>query len=111
MIELNGEKRVKIESEDGFAHVFVEGKEVRRVREISFHQSVDEIPVVKLEVYSHPTIETDALVDITYSPDEYMEWLNRMVEESEGDDKIPYEICRARYLSYFGMPYKGDAGC
>jgi hypothetical protein len=102
MIELNGEKRIKIESEDGYTHVYVGGKEVRRVREISFHQSVDEFPVVKLEVYSHPTIETDALVDITYSPDEYLEWLDRMVEEKEGDEKIPYEVCRAHYLRCFG---------
>lgn len=103
---MNGEKRVKIESVDGYTHVYVEGKEVRRVREISFHQSVDEFPVVQLEVYSHPSIETDALVDITYSPDEYLKWLDKMVEESEGDDKIAFKMCRARYLSYFGRPYE-----
>ena len=106
MIELNDEKRVKIESKDWFTHVYVEGKEVRRVRQVTFHQSTYEFPVVELEVYSHPTIDTNALVDITYSPDEYLEWLDQMVEEKEGDDKIPYEICRARYLSYFGRPHE-----
>lgn len=105
MIDMSGEKRVKIENKDGFTHIFVEGKEVRRVREISFHQSYDEFPVVKLEVYENPSIETNALVDITYSPDEYLKWLDKMVEESKGDDKVLFEICRAKYLLYFGEPY------
>ena len=105
MFDMSGGKRVKIESEDGFTHIFVEGKEVRRVREISFHQSYDEFPVVKLEVYENPSIETDALVEVNYMPDEYLKWLDKMVEESDGDAKVDFEICRSKYLFYFGRPY------
>lgn len=105
MIVLNGEKKVRIETGDGYTHVFIDGKEIRRVREITYHQSVDEVPTVKLDVFANPSIEMDALVEVNYSEDEYLKWLDKAVEVSEEDAKIAFEICRARYLSYFGRPY------
>lgn len=105
MIVLNGEKKVRIEAVDGYTHVFIDGKEIRRVREITYHQSVDEVPTVKLDVFANPSIEMDALVEVNYSEDEYLKWLDKAVEVSEEDAKIAFEICRARYLSYFGRPY------
>ena len=106
MIELNCEKKVRIEAVDGGTHVFVDGKEIHRVREITYHQSVEEAPIVKLDVYANPSIEMDALVEVKYSADEYLKWLDKAVEESEEDAKIAFEICRAKYLSYFGRPYE-----
>lgn len=105
MIVLNGEKKVRIEAVDGYTHVFVDGKEIRRVREITYHQSVEEAPIVKLDVFANPSIEMDALVEVKYSADEYLKWLDKMVEESEGDAKIAFEICRSKYLCYFGRSY------
>ena len=105
MIELNGEKKVRIEAGDGYTHVFVDGKEIGRVREITYHQSVEEAPIVKLDVFANPSIEMDALVEVKYSADEYLKWLDKMVEDSEGDGKIAFEMCRARYLSYFGRSH------
>lgn len=105
MIVLNGEKKFRIEAVDGYTHVFIDGKEIRRAREITFHQSVDEVPTVKLDVFANPSIEMDALVEVNYSEDEYLKWLDKAVEVSEEDAKIAFEICRERYLSYFGRPY------
>lgn len=99
---LSGEKKVRIESEGGYTHVFIDGKQVRRVRAVTYHQSVDEAPTVKLDVYANPSIEMDALVEVNYSADEYLKWLNKMVEESEGDAKIAFKICMSKYLCYFG---------
>lgn len=111
MIVLDGEKKVRIKAVDGYTHIFVDGKEISRVREITFHQSVDEMPVVKLDVFANPSIEMDALVEVNNSADEYLKWLDKAVEESEEDAKIAFEICRAKYLSYFGRPYEGGTGC
>lgn len=105
MIVLDGAKKVRIEGVDGYTHVFIDGEEIRRVREITYHQSVEEAPTVKLDVFANPSIEMDALVEVNYSADEYLKWLDKMVEESDGDAKIAFTICRARYLSYFGRPY------
>ena len=105
MIVLDGEKKVRIETVDGYTHVFVDGKEIRRVREITFHQSVYKVPTVKLDVFANPSIEMDALVEVNYSADEYLKWLDKMVEESEEDAKIAFEICRSKYLCYFGRSY------
>ena len=110
MIELLGEKEVRIADEDGCTRVYVGGKEIRRVREVSFHQSVTEMPYVRLNLYSSPEIEMKALVDVTYSEDEYIKWLDRMVEEADKDDKSAYQMCRARYLSYFGRPKEETIG-
>lgn len=105
MIEMSGAQKVSIKTIDGYTHVFVNDEEVKRLREISFHQSVDEFPIVNLDVYANPSIEMDALVEVKYSADEYLEWLDKMVEESEGNGKIAFKMCRARYLSYFGSSY------
>lgn len=105
MIELKGEKKVRIENTEGYTHIFIDGEEIRRVREISFHQSVDEFPVVELTVYGIPSIDIDANVEVNYMPDEYLKWLNEMIEENERDKGI-FKMCRARYLSYFGRPYE-----
>ena len=110
MIEKLGEKEVKITSEDGYTQIYVEGKQIRRVRAVSFHQSVTEMPYVWLDLFAFPEIEMKALVDVTYSEDEYIKWLDRMVEEADKDEKPAYQMCRARYLSYFGRPKEETIG-
>ena len=105
MIEMSGAQKVGIKTIDGQTHVFVNDEEVKRVREISFHQSVDEFPIVHLDVYAEPVIEMDANVEVSYSPDEYLRWLDKEIE-NEGPWKPAFMMCRAKYLSYIGRSYE-----
>lgn len=43
------------------AHVFLDGKEIHGVKSISFHQSVDDVPIIHLEIMAK--FELDGFMD------------------------------------------------
>lgn len=102
MIRIPETHRVEIRQEEGVTQVYVDGVRVKRVREIDFHQSVDEAPTVELKILGAPTMNIDAFVEIEVSADEYLEWLDEKIKESEGDVKYALRECRGRYMSLLG---------
>ena len=101
MISLKGTHKVEVR-QDGYTQVFVDGMRVKRVREINFHQSVEEAPTITLDIYGAPTLNIDAFVEIKVSNDEFQEYLNAKIERSAGEVKYALMECRAKYLSLMG---------
>lgn len=60
---MNGVHRVEIKR-DGYTKVYVDGVEVRRVREVTFHESVEEAPMVTITLLGDVDISVDAIVEI-----------------------------------------------
>jgi hypothetical protein len=102
MIKLDGTHKVEIRQEDGATFVFIDGVQMKRVREVSFHQSVDEAPTVKLNIFGAPVVNADAFVEIDISSDEYKAWLDKRIDESDGDVKYALMECRGRYMRLLG---------
>lgn len=103
MIRTIGTHRVDIRQyDDGHTAVTVDGTRIKRVREIIFHQSVDELPVLKLNIFGAPTLNMDAFVEIETSSDEYLKYLDEKIENSEGDVKYALMECRGRYKMLLG---------
>ena len=99
---LPGTHRVEIRQDEGYTAVFIDGVRVKRVREIEYHQSVDEAPTVEVKILGAPTMNIDAFVELEASADEYLEWLDEKIKESEGDVEYALRECRGRYMSLLG---------
>ena len=102
MIRIPETHRVEIRQEEGFTQVYVDGVRIKRVREIDFHQSVDEAPTVELNIYGAPTMNIDAFIELRASADEFLAWLDKRIKESEGDVKDALMECRRRYVRLLG---------
>lgn len=86
---------------DDYTRVYVDGKEVRRVREISFHESIEEAPTITLDICDAPSFKGEAIVDLTISDDPYVKWLMEEIEKRKDDSRYVLKECLARYLASF----------
>lgn len=102
MIKTVGTHRVEIRSEDETTKVFVDGARIKRVREVNFHQSVEEAPTVSLKIFGAPTLNTDAFVEIDSSADEFLKYLDKKIENSKGDVRYALMECRGYYMQLLG---------
>lgn len=102
MIETVDTHRVEIRQENG-TQVYVDGLRLKRVREVSFHQSTEEAPTIKVSVYGAPTMKMDAFVEIESGADKYLEWMDKKIEESEGDVRYALMECRGEYRRLLGV--------
>ena len=59
-------QHVEIKGKDGITKVWVDGKELKRVRSISFNQSVDTVPEVDIELLSDPDIDIMARANVGF---------------------------------------------
>lgn len=102
MIRTIDTHRVEIRQEDGYTQIYVDGAKIKRVRDISFHQSVDYLPTVTLDIYGAPTMNMDAFVEIRAAADEYLEYLDEKIQNSVGDVKYALMESRGIYKRLLG---------